>query len=149
MAPQHPRHSVAVHTAAEALRAITGPSVVVRIQVPLVLGTQSVPEPDVALVPGPHTLYLESHPTTAWLVVEVAESSLGQDRLTKGAIYAAAGIPQYLIVNLRDDQVEVLSNPDTALAVYRERSFVQGGDAIALAAFPGATIAVDDLLPRR
>jgi Uma2 family endonuclease len=35
------------------------------------------------------------------LVVEVADSSLGQDRLTKARIYAAAGIPQYLIMNLR------------------------------------------------
>ena len=47
--------------------------------------------------PGARADYLAGHPTAALLVVEVADSSLGQDRLTKASIYAASGVPEYWI----------------------------------------------------
>ena len=71
-----------------------------------------MPEPDVAVVPGHEADYEKAHPRTALLLVEVAEWSLPQDRVTKRAIYAAAGVPEYWIVNLRDGWVEVLRAPD-------------------------------------
>jgi Uma2 family endonuclease len=52
-------------------------------------------------VAGSHHDYAAAHPRTALLVVEVADSSLLQDRLTKAPLYAAAGIPEYWLVNLR------------------------------------------------
>jgi len=66
-----------------------------------------VPKPDTAVVGGRIADYDRAHPTTALLVVEVADSSLKQDRPTKRTIYAAAGIPEYWIVNLPDDCVEI------------------------------------------
>src|SRR5213594_4128821 len=50
-------------------------------------------------VPGTHEAYDDAHPRTALLVVEVADSSLAQERITKAAMYAAAAIPEYWIVN--------------------------------------------------
>ena len=44
-------------------------------------------------------------------MIEVADSSLGLDRTTKLGIYAAAGIPQYVIVNLPERVVEVYTVP--------------------------------------
>ena len=69
-------------------------------------------EPDAAVVPGRVEDYDNAHPRTALLIVEVADSSLKQDRLTKAMIYAAAGIPEYWIVNVVDQQVEVHRDPD-------------------------------------
>ena len=53
-----------------------------------------MPEPDLAVVAGTLETYRDAHPAAAHLVVEVADTSLSQDRLTKAAIYAAAGIPE-------------------------------------------------------
>ena len=77
----------------------------IRAQLPLMPSPTSAPEPDVAVVAGQRTDYDHCHPTTALLLVEIADTSLPQDRLTKSRIYAAAGIPEYWIVNLRDQCV--------------------------------------------
>jgi Uma2 family endonuclease len=80
-------------------------------------------------------------------VVEVAVSSLPQDRLTNAPIYAAAGIPEYWIVNLREDHVEVHRSPDAAARRYAVVEVARRGSRLALVAFPDVSVAVDDLLP--
>ncbi len=101
MAPSNPPHASATTRVANALRGAAGKRALVREEKSLILGLYSAPEPDVALVPGTEETYDDAHPRTALLVVEVADSSLAQDRITKAAMYAAAGIPEYWIVNLR------------------------------------------------
>jgi Uma2 family endonuclease len=93
--------------------------------------------------------YETRHPETALLVVEVADSSLQQDRLTKSAIYAAAAIPEYWIVNLRGRVLEVMRDPDPARARYREVLTPRGDERVELVALPGVFVAVADLLPGR
>ena len=149
MAPQSARHAAATSRVDDALRAAIGTRAVTRVQLPLALGLYSVPEPDVAVVPGRRADYDTAHPTTGLLVVEVAEASLAQDRLTKAAIYAAAGIPEYWLVNLRDDRVEVFQAPDRQAARYGETRLAGSGEQLELVALPGAVVAVEDLLPRR
>jgi hypothetical protein len=75
----------------EVLRVAFGPGSHVRLHAPLALDEHSEPEPDVAVVAGAVRDYPESHPTTAALVVEVADSSLRLDRRFKAAMYARAG----------------------------------------------------------
>jgi len=82
----------------------------------------------VDLVPGHEVDYHEAHPRTALLLVEVAEWSLPQDRVTKRAIYAAAGVPEYWIVNLRDGWVEVLRAPDRRARRHTETSIAHRGE---------------------
>ena len=149
MSPQNAPHAAAICRTAEALRAAIGAGAAVREEKPLVLGTDSVPEPDVAVVPGRTAHYDTAHPTTALLVVEVADSSLPQDRLTKAAIYAAAGIPEYWIVNLRATCVEVFRAPDAKTRRYGEQRVVRPGQHLELVALPGASVAVGALLPGR
>jgi Uma2 family endonuclease len=104
---------------------------------------ESEPEPDVLVVPPGD--YLDAPPDRAWLIVEVADSSLARDR-TKAALYAAAGVTEYWIVNLVDRVVEVHRAPGaTGYA-----SLVSHGpdDVIALnAAFGDVVIRVADVLP--
>src|SRR5262249_59935033 len=73
-----------------------------RLHAPLALGEHSEPEPDVAVVAGAPFDYVTGHPTTAALVVEVADSSLRLDRRFKAAVYAQAGLREDWIVNLVD-----------------------------------------------
>jgi Uma2 family endonuclease len=148
MSPQNPPHASAAHRAHDALRETLGKRAVVRMQLPLVLGSHGVPEPDVAVVPGTAADYDNAHPTTSLLIVEVADGSLLQDRLTKGAIYARAGIPEYWVVNLRDECIEILRDSDPAAGRYRKGLIARRGERIELASFPGLAVAADDLLPR-
>ena len=69
---------------------------------PLSLPAQaSEPEPDVMLLVGDRSRYVSRHPEAAdtLLVVEVADTSLAKDRRL-AAIYAAAGVPRYLLVDV-------------------------------------------------
>ena len=149
MAPHTPRHSAGVRRASRVLYEAVGRRAVVQVQLTFVAGRFSVPEPDVAVLPGTEADYDAVHPSKALLVVEVGESSLPQDRITKAAIYARAGIPEYWIVNLRDDRVEVFRSPDAAKRRYRRTTVARRGERLALAALPGVSVAVDDLLPGR
>jgi Uma2 family endonuclease len=145
--PIDPPHASGTTRVDTALRRGLGGRAVVRNQQPFIVGGYSVPEPDVAVVPGTEADYDTRHPTQALLIVEVAASSLSQDRLTKSRIYAAAQVPEYWVLNLRDRCVEVSRDPDTTKRLYRARRVAQPGDAIDLAAMPGVSIRVDDLLP--
>src|SRR5207247_10307021 len=67
--------------------------------------------------------------------------------LRKAPVYAAAGIPEYWIVNLRDDVVEIFRAPERAAARYTETRIARRGERLELVALLGASVAVDDLLP--
>ena len=149
MGGSNPRHAAAVSMAMRALIEAIGRRAAVRVQSSFRAGRYSMPEPDVAVVPGHEVDYHEAHLRTALLLVEVAEWSLPQDRVTKRAIYAAAGVPEYWTVNLRDGWVEVLRAPDRRARRYAETFIAHRGERISLAAFPDVSIAVDELLPGR
>ncbi len=104
-----PRHADTVQQVIVVLATVYGLKRV-RGQQPLALSDRDEPEPDVmVLVDAPRPP--NTHPTSAVLVVEVADSSLTYDRTTKRDRYALAGIPQYWIVNLVDDSVEWFMTP--------------------------------------
>src|SRR5436309_11692776 len=147
MAPQNEPHAAGVRRVARALFRAVGDRAVVQVQLSLISGRHSVPEPDAAVLPGTIADYDRAHPRTALLVVEVADTSLKQDRITKRAIYAAAGIPEYWIVNVRDDCVEVRRQPEPGERRYASTAIARRGERIELAALPVVTVVVDDLLP--
>src|SRR5205814_1499124 len=127
----------AVGKTAEALRLAVGGCAVVRVPHSVHAGARSVPEPDVDVVTGTHDDYVHARPKTALLVVEVARTSLARDRRRKARIYAAAGIPEYWIVNLRDDVVEVSRSPNRDAARYTETRIARRGERLELVALPG------------
>jgi Uma2 family endonuclease len=111
MSPQGSRHTTVLRLVEKALNKAFGAGYDVRTQVPLLLGARSEPEPDVAVVTGSPDDYLDEHPKTALLVVEVADRTLALDRGKKLAIYARAGIQDCWIINLVDRVLEVHRNP--------------------------------------
>jgi Uma2 family endonuclease len=108
----YPLHALVVDSLMDAYSALALPGWIYRPQQPITLAT-SEPEPDGALVRGRRSDYAEHHPSPPdiAIVIEVAESSLEQDRGAKQRMYARAGIPVYWIVNLIDKTVETFSEP--------------------------------------
>ncbi|WP_041806690.1 Uma2 family endonuclease [Rhodothermus marinus] len=146
MSPQSSRHAAAIRRIEETLRSVFPlDRYDVRVQLPLALGPYSEPEPDVAVVEGTLDDYVEAHPSTAVLVVEVADASLQFDRTRKAALYARAGIPDYWIVNLLDGVLEVHRQPEGD--TYRERLVLPSQERVRPLARPEVEIAVAELLP--
>ncbi|HAS50624.1 MAG TPA: hypothetical protein DCS21_02290 [Gammaproteobacteria bacterium] len=145
MSPQRSFHATAVCLVEDALRGVFQSGYVVRNQMPLALDAQSEPEPDVAVVRGRTRDYTQAHPTTAVLVVEVADTTLRLDRKTKQAVYARNGIAEYWIINLKTPALEVYRNPQGDQ--YRSQMTLRPGETIAPLAQPDSVIAVIDLLP--
>jgi Uma2 family endonuclease len=150
--PQLGPLTTGVYLAHEALRAIFGVGFLVRVQAPLALGLHSQPEPDVAVVVGSPRDFVQGHPTSAALVVEVSDSTLSYDRDTKGSLYAAAGISEYWILNVVDRLLEMYRDPSALPGAqyefgYRTRVIALPGEFVDAPAGASAHVAVDDLLP--
>jgi len=152
MAPQKSTHSWAVSAAEKQLERIFDDRYWVRVQMPLSLGQDSDPEPDVSVVAGHMNEFKSHHPTSAVLVVEVSDASLAYDRRFKGSLYAAAGIPEYWIVNLNELCVELFRNPVAAPnepfgSRYAQVSRPTRDSSILVPGAAGAEIPVACLLP--
>jgi len=150
--PQNSPHATAVGAADDALRAALPPGFIVRAQMPMAVDADSVPEPDLAVVPGCRTDYRRAHPTSATLVIEVADSSLEFDRREKGSLYARAQVAEYWIINLVDRVLEVYRDPARDLAAphgwgYRSVSAAASPAVVTPIALPSARIRVSDLIP--
>jgi Uma2 family endonuclease len=149
--PQNAPHATAVRAVQEALRRAFGPGWDIRPQLPVALDDDSEPEPDVAVVSGSYRDYRRAYPSRSALIVEIADTTLIDDR-RKGGLYARAGVADYWIVNLVDEMFEVYRRPGESRSsrfgwAYAESQLFRRGDVVTPLAAPGARVAVDDLLP--
>jgi Uma2 family endonuclease len=149
--PQKSLHAAVVDAVDDILGRLFPTGYLVRCQLPLDLGQILEPEPDVAVVAGTRWQYLNAHPTSAVLIVEVADTTLAYDRDHKGSLYARAGVSDYWIINLVDGQLEVYRDPVPDATAphgfrYATRTDLHAGDSVSPLALPAA-IAVADLLP--
>ena len=108
----------------------------VRKEAPLRLPDQaSAPEPDVMLLRGSRETFIPRHPVAAdvLLLVEVADSSLAKDQ-RMAAIYAAAGVARYLLVDLTSETMTLHERPTAdgyeSVAQIDRVPIAIGGDAI-------------------
>lgn len=155
MTPIGPPHRYAVVVVGESLRKLLPPEWELLIQQPITL-TASEPEPDLSVVRREAALALDRHPgaADAALIIEVADSSLALDRNRKQAIYAAAGIPEYWIVNLDQRSIEVYREPAPAApggrATYSVRHEYRDVDAVpvCIAGQEIGKIAVAEIVPK-
>ena len=122
--------------------------VIVRVQSPVRLSERSEPEPDIALLHPRADFYTESHPRPedVMLIVEVSHSTVEYDRDVKTPLYAEAGIPELWLVNLDEDYIDGMSDPDGA-GYHAVRRYVRG-ERIAPALLPDAALDVSQILRR-
>lgn len=117
------------------------------VQDPIYLA-DSAPEPDFVLLAFREDFYRASRPQAAdaFLVIEVADSSLDYDREVKGTLYAENGIAEYWIVNLVDRCLEVHRQPRPD-GTYEDVRTLRSGDSVSLALLPAVSIAVSEIIP--
>lgn len=150
MSPMNKPHATAVRVILETLRKVFTQGYVVDSQLPMSFSKQSEPEPDVAVLKGNVRDFMNSHPKTAQLLVEVSDSTLRLDRTKKAALYAQHKIQDYWILNLKDRCLEVYRQPkkDKKLGyIYTESRIFTETDKVSPLAAPEAKIKVADLLP--
>ena len=111
MAPIGPRHLICVNKLTRYLNSQLDESIMVNTQNPIRLTNFSEPEPDVSLIKDAEHLTEVPRSDATILAIEVADSTLDRDRTLKQKIYANANIPEYWIVNLPEDVVEVYRAP--------------------------------------
>ena len=143
MSPQEAAHSFVIRRLHKIFIERLGERGEVQSQAPIAACGDSEPEPDLAVVPPGD--YRAQHPSVAWLVVEVSESSLRKDRTVKAALYAKAGVAEYWIVNLVDRVVEVHTAPNET--GYGARRVVEADGALTFERFPDVVVPVTQLLP--
>ena len=119
---------------------------IVRVGGPIYLNDRSAPQPDFAIV----RLYpiAESGltpPEDVYFLIEVADSSLSYDTGAKLARYAAAGIPEVWVANLRVREVTVYADPSGS--DYATNTIYRPGDTMSPRAFPDVILAVDEFMP--
>jgi Uma2 family endonuclease len=124
MSPQTTWHAGAI---ARLTQMLAGGEAFLRVQLPLQVADDSVPEPDIALTET--EAGWDRHPTSALLVVEVAVSSHTLDRGRKAELYAAAGVPAYWVVDVPGGSVEVHREPRPS-AGYRDVRIHRGDDEL-------------------
>jgi Uma2 family endonuclease len=106
MSPQGPAHALVIQLLT---RHFAAAEAWLRVQLPLQVASDSVPEPDLALVE--HRPNPDAHPTSALVVVEIAVSSHEIDRGVKTRLYGTAGVPVYWLIDQPHRSIEVRTQP--------------------------------------
>ncbi len=130
---RNPPHDTTLSLTQRELEAVFSADWYIRVQMAVVLGKHSQPEPDIAMVLAPIERYFKQHPVLKdiGMLVEVADSSLLQDRRDKAPIYSGGRIPWFWIVNVADKIVEVYSDPKGgASPEYRKHDDYEIGEKV-------------------
>ena len=150
MSPINWPHVVGCRKTGQLLEAaFAGIGWVSRYEQPIALA-DSDPQPDLMVAAGRFEDYTD-HPTTALLVVEVADSTVDRDTTEKAELYAEAGIPEYWVLDLNARQLIVFRDPaplsGLGATAYATRRTLNPTDTVSPLAAPNATITVGDILP--
>ncbi|XPM60453.2 MAG: Uma2 family endonuclease [Leptolyngbya sp. IPPAS B-1204] len=146
MVPQDPPHASNTSSFGNEFVLLFAGKAWIRTQLPLTIAPDSEPEPDIAVVHLDPNRYRDRHPKPedVFLLIEIADTTLNQDRNRKAKIYAQAGIPEYWIVNLKQRQVIVYRHPQGDS--YQSEQILEATDAIAPLAFPEIRIELQTIL---
>ena len=119
---------------------------IVRVQGAIRLNDRSAPQPDIAVLrERPLSAVGPYFPPDVYLVIEVADSTLAYDQGAKLARYAAAGIPEVWVANLRAREVTAYAEPSGS--EYAVVQVYQAEDSISPRAFPDVVLSVSDFMP--
>ena len=143
MSPIDPTHVKSTTVLAKMLTIALGDRAEVRCQQPIAATDDSEPEPDVYVTPASDDW--NQHASRAYLVVEVARTSLAYDRGEKALLYGISEVDEYWIVDLVNGLVEVRRDRDRG--TWRSISTYRRGQAVSLLAFPDVAIGVGEILP--
>jgi Uma2 family endonuclease len=145
MSPEGMPHASRSTTTGEYLSDMFGRQVQIRDGHPITLPSGSEPEPDIAIVQRVEDNYLSHHPypENIFWIIEYSNSSLDKDLGVKADIYASEDIPEYWVINLKQNILIVFRDPVDGK--YQSRQEFTTGTLCPLA-FPDVAIEVARLL---
>jgi Uma2 family endonuclease len=144
MSPEREAHCYTNDDVAELLREKLSGLAKIRESHPITLDN-SEPEPDIAIVRLPKTIYAQRHPYPQdiyWLI-EVSNATLSKDLIEKNTIYARNGIVEYWVIDLVNKKLIVHTEPKSDN--YKKVTQYTKG-TISPLAFPNLKIAIEQLL---
>ena len=146
MSPIGVRHASCVKRLNAFFTEKLGRKVIVGVQDPILLSTYSEPQPDLCLLRPKADFYADGHPSPAdvFLVVEVADTSIGYDRDEKIPLYARAGIAEVWLIDLTQDTFTLYAEP--IRGQYRQTREVNRGGVVASTIFSELMLDVDTIL---
>ncbi len=114
--PKRPPHRIALWLLQQWLIAQFGAAFVQQegsIELPGAEGETTEPEPDLAVTLAPTTDYVQSNPgpQDITLIVEVSNTTLAFDLDVKAPLYARAGVPEYLALDVAGRQIHLHRQP--------------------------------------
>ena len=123
-------------------------------QDPVVISTDSEPEPDIAILKNRDDDYLNSHPRPEdiLLLIEIADSSLKYDQEVKLPLYAQAGVLDYWIFNLNDNCLEYYREPlqnSQGKFGYRKKIIFLPNETVNLPCFPDLILDLSKVFPKK
>lgn len=147
MAAKNSPHSAVTKRVSDILRSKFYHIADIRVQEPVHLNDYSEPEPDIALVIIDGRDYYDRHPISneVFLVVEVADSTLLVDLGTKAQVYAQAEIPEYWVIDIKQQQIIIHHQP--SIVGYQSKTMVMAGTQLVLLAFPDIELSSDRFFP--
>lgn len=149
MTPIGPPHNSCTNTLNMTFAPKLAGKAIVSVQGPLVLDDGTELYPDLLVLRQRDDRYQQSNPTAddAYLVIEVADSSLSVDLDTKLPKYARAGIRRYWVVDIKNRTIHDYRDPDLIGRRYRQLHSVTEG--MLSVTIEGVDIQVDvgDLFP--
>jgi hypothetical protein len=140
------RHTACADRATAFFTEALGRRAIVGIQSPVVIDIYNEPKPDVLILKYREDFYASIDRTAedVLLVIEISDTTLAIDQKRKLPHYAASGIPELWIEDLRHDLLLVHREPVghdyTTCLTFRR------GDSVSPLAFPDVAIKVSDLL---
>jgi Uma2 family endonuclease len=145
MAPIGDAHAAVSNRLNRLLVLAVGDRGIVAVGNPVRLSQRNEPQPDFSVLRSRADYQTRGpRPEDVMLAVEVSDTTLRRDRRVKLALYARARIPEFWIVNLEAEELEIYRSPadDSYASVERKRS----GDIATVGALPGVTIAINQIL---
>ena len=145
MGPIGHRHASCVRKLNELFHEILGQAHI-DVQNPLGVSHEDDIYPDIVLLRRREDGYAGSIPEAkdALLVVEVADTTLEYDRTVKLPRYAAAGVHEVWIVDLKGKRI--LAHRKPLEEEYGQVFEARGGDVLTVSAIPGFEVKVNDIL---
>jgi len=140
------RHMVCVNRATTLFIQAFGNRAVVSTQNPVRLTEWTEPQPDLVVFKPRADFYAKRQPVSddVLFMVEIADTTLSYDRKIKLPRYAAAGIPEVWIAELKNDILHVHREPSGE--TYNPALILHPPDSISPLAFPDITFQVGELL---
>ena len=140
------RHSGRVNKLNRVFTSKLGESVIVCIQNEMFIDKMSEPRPDVVIAKPLPELFgpFEPAPEDVLLLVEISDTSVRYDTRLKARLYAEGGIPEYWVLNIPKDVLEVRTDPVDG--EYRQTRIYERGQTITAKNLPDVIFTVDELL---